>query len=425
VCDIDFITSLNDNDLDFVVAHEIFHLVLNSHSRVWKGREEEFNIAHDIVINSVLVRYFNLKEPPAGGLFDPLFDGGSAEDILLRERHQFKMRTTERSDLPTGRSLPRNSLDGSVRSWENRRSLLDGDEPEEGDFGGGRPTSSDGENQSETGNDSDSRANRLVRSTKKAVKPGESTWRHGLDVLPAEFNFLDDLASLDGQPEPPALNLQSAVDLMLSLDQLKFRGKEHSTGLTKKYHAGWSEVQPPWEAYIQEWFDSNYVTRRTFARLSRRYSSPDFNMPGRVHDYRILNILLDVSGSTTDSLNFVLGVIKRFATESGIEWMRIIQADTRINRDEILEVAQHTEINISGFGGSDFVDAMHHLAEDPGIKALIVITDGYIRLPDEPMPYDVLWCFTDDHRDHFGWNEPQYGKTVYMVDSSEVTSLLG
>ena len=52
----DFLNTLTDSELDFVLMHEILHVVLHHCMRNGKRQHERFNIACDIVVNSIILQ---------------------------------------------------------------------------------------------------------------------------------------------------------------------------------------------------------------------------------------------------------------------------------------------------------------------------------------------------------------------------------
>ena len=49
-----FVARLKENDLQFVLAHEMLHLALRTHDRSRGSARLEFNYAHDYIINDIL-----------------------------------------------------------------------------------------------------------------------------------------------------------------------------------------------------------------------------------------------------------------------------------------------------------------------------------------------------------------------------------
>ncbi len=65
---------------------------------------------------------------------------------------------------------------------------------------------------------------------------------------------------------------------------------------------------------------------------------------------------------------------------------------------------------MSGYGGSDMTPALLALAQDPRVTAAVVITDGDITYPREPMPYAVLWVLPRAQPSF----DPPYGRVITM-----------
>ena len=169
--------------------------------------------------------------------------------------------------------------------------------------------------------------------------------------------------------------------------------------------------RPPWQLALQRWMESVAPADRTFSRPSRRTApQPDVVLAGRKREGWLLNIVLDTSGSMSDTLPRVLGAIADYCDAVGVDQVRLVQCDAALTADEWLspdELAQH---EIRGYGGSDLSPALQHLAEDPRTRAVAVITDGDIAYPGEPMPYEVLWVVTASTIAF----DPPYGRVVAL-----------
>lgn len=66
----DFVSTLSDDELIFLVAHEVFHPMFEHNSRRMGRNPEQWNIAADIVINEHLINE-RIGKMPQGGLYDP------------------------------------------------------------------------------------------------------------------------------------------------------------------------------------------------------------------------------------------------------------------------------------------------------------------------------------------------------------------
>ncbi len=76
-----FLEELTADELKFVLCHEILHVAFQ-HSRRRGNRDPRlWNIATDFAINDILVRAGVGKMPSSGGLYDPQYEGMSADEI--------------------------------------------------------------------------------------------------------------------------------------------------------------------------------------------------------------------------------------------------------------------------------------------------------------------------------------------------------
>ncbi len=82
----DFVARLKDDELVFVLAHELLHLALRTHDRAKGSGQLEFNYAHDYIINDILRVELGVDAIPAGGLDMPGAREKSAEQIVLAFR---------------------------------------------------------------------------------------------------------------------------------------------------------------------------------------------------------------------------------------------------------------------------------------------------------------------------------------------------
>jgi predicted metal-dependent peptidase len=167
----------------------------------------------------------------------------------------------------------------------------------------------------------------------------------------------------------------------------------------------------PWQVAIQRWLDGVSPGERTYTRASRRGAErTDVVLPGRQRHSTMLNVILDTSGSMTTDIPFALGAIADFCEATGIDDIRVIQCDTAVTSDETLSPSELVEYEVRGYGGSDLTPALRALADDARVTAAIVITDGDITYPAEPLPYAVLWAVPGETTTF----APPYGRVVAM-----------
>lgn len=358
----------------FVMAHELLHLALRTHQRAAGTDDEQFNAAHDFIINDILEQAFGIQ-PPGGGLRQLGARHRSAESLV--------------AELGAGRAPgPFEDEAPSALGAALREALR-----------------------------------------QRAGAPDADTLRHqGSDVLPSDLER-------KWFPDQPATSLEIATRQVeraaaqaVSLEQVQARARAAAADVSRA--TAWVQpggasgdtsayvealrtlYRPPWEIALHRWLDAVSSGARTYTRASRRGADrTDVVLPGRLREGWTLSIVLDTSGSMTDELGRALGVIGSFCEGAGVESVRVIQCDVEVTRDEVVTPAELERYTIDGFGGSDMSPALLHLAADPEVEAAIVISDGAIDYPETPMPYAVLWVLTEDA----DWFEPSYGQVIALT----------
>ena len=355
-----FVAKLKDNELVFVLAHEMLHLALRTHDRARGSDRMQFNYAHDYIINDMLRAELGFQNIPAGGLDMPGAREKSAEQILVEMRKNA-------AQMPSKTRV----FDGE--STTVRRLF----QPGEGD--GSKP---------------DDAGDVLGSSLEKQLFPRE------VAEQAAQAEAMKELAA-------KALSLAKAMGAMKGM-----RGFGNG-GETQTVNALRGLYRPPWEMGLQRWLESVAPGERTFTRPSRRGEAcVDGVLPGRRREGWMLNIVLDTSGSMSDEIPRALGAIADFCDAAGVDQVRLVQCDTAVTADDCIDPAQLENFQVTGYGGSDLSPGMEHLASDPAVRAVIVITDGEIDFPREAPPYNVLWVLPERAGGVFN---PSYGRVVRMA----------
>jgi predicted metal-dependent peptidase len=361
-----------DGERAFVIAHELLHLALHSHARGGDVDPNKFNVAHDLIINDILETELGIQ-PPGGGVRRPGARHTSAEALMLDP------------SLPTHGSMPDTAMGAAIRDALG--------------LGGLRASPEDVLDaglEAEWFPDETPQA----RAAATAATHGEATKALALQQI-----------------QERARQAAQQVSQQTS-------GFGHGMGNDAYVSSAYVDAlnityRPPWELALHRWLDAVTTPVRTYARASRRSGGrTDIVLPGRIRDAQTISIVLDTSGSMTGEIAHALGSIMAFGRGANIETVRIVQCDTSVTSDEIVVIDDLATYRVTGFGGSDMTPAMKHLANDPETTAVVVITDGAIDYPQEPMPYHVLWVVYDPYAGYDSFT-PGYGQVVIMnVDAT-------
>lgn len=353
-----FAARLNDRDLLFVLAHEMMHLALHTHDRAKGAGRVEFNYAHDYIINDMLRAELGVQVIPASGLDMPGAKDKSAEEIVLEMRRK--------GDAPTRSSV-----------WEGEKITAQQRFPA-----------------NTTGLSADEGGDVLTDDLERVWFP---------DAAANQRDAADRIKVLAAK----ALALAQAMDAM--------RGARGSTAGTSRQSVAALRglYRTPWQLALQRWMESVAPGERTFTKPSRRVApQSDVVLPGRRRQGWLLNVVLDTSASMSGEIATALGAIADFCDAVGVDQIRLVQCDAEVTSDEWLAPDALAEREIAGYGGSDLSPALLHLANDLHTVAAVVVTDGDIAYPRDPLPYDVLWVLPNGTRTAF---EPPYGRVITMA----------
>ncbi len=113
-----------------------------------------------------------------------------------------------------------------------------------------------------------------------------------------------------------------------------------------------------------------------------------------------LLVAVDVSGSVDSvSLSHFYSIIMR-AFKYGIEYIDVVQFDTKLSEPQSLEVAQKKVKNftITGRGGTSFQPIFDYVSEHPEYDGLIIFTDGHAPEPRKPkrLKAKVAWVLNNE-----------------------------
>lgn len=354
-----FVAKLKENELIFVLAHELLHLALRTHDRAKGSGRLEFNYAHDYIINDILRAELGFTHVPAGGLDMPGAKEKSAEQIVLEMRKDG------------------DKMQSKTQVWDGQSVSARGALGKQGQGGQQNPDDA-----------GDVMDDARERDMFPECKGGQAAQAKDMQGRAAK-----------------ALALGKAMGAM------KGRGTE--TGdVTQTVMALRGLYRTPWEIALQKWIESVAPGERTYLRPSRReVAGSDIVLAGRKRESWMLNIVLDTSGSMTDEIPRALGAIADFCDAAAIDEIRLLQCDAAVTGDEMLSPEALANYQVSGFGGSDLSPGMQALAEDARVTAALVITDGDISYPPDEMPYDVLWVVTPGAGNSFN---PPYGQVIRM-----------
>lgn len=375
----EFLEQLNDTELDFVMMHEILHVVLQHCLRQGDKDNEQFNIACDIVVNSNILfsENMNIKAITLRKFGESMHlapDGKEGYEYTAEQVYNML------PPQPKG-AMPKKSSTGSMGNSDN-------------DAQGGNPKGSAlGRAKQKQGEKSQSAAV-WDDHNRWGMEEEDETLR---DVWVKRFEDACEAISIRDPSNQRGLLPMFAQRL---IDELK-------------------KPQTDWRTVLND-FIQEEIADYSFTPPDRRFDDSPFYLPDfNDKDDLAKDILfmIDTSRSMSDEMitaaySEIKGAIDQFDGKLqgwlGFFDAAIIEPKPFSNEEEF------RIIKPAGGGGTDFQIIFEyvskHMQDDPPVS-IIILTDGYAPFPEESlsMGIPVLWLLNNDNV------EPPWGKTARIT----------
>ena len=368
----DFLENLSDRETDFVMMHEILHVVLRHVSRTGNRDPLLFNIAADIVVNSNILKSCDMNPD-----FITLRKYGEAMHSLPNGKEGYEYSAEEVYEI-LAKSMPMHR-------------------PEQG-FGheGGTGKGARGATVSAAG------------KRGRGLGSGSSDEAGSFD----DHSRWGSVGNTEEQDEVWAKRIKDACESISVRDPSNSRGTlpkfaERMLKELRSSQLDWREIL---DNFVQE-----ELVDYSFTPPDRRFGDSDFFLPDfNETDEEVKDILfmIDTSGSVSDDMltaaySEIQGAIGQFNGKlSG--WVGFF--DAAVTEPVPFEKADDLKaIRPKGGGGTRFDIIFRYVSEfmtdDPPVS-IIILTDGIAPFPDSDMAngIPVLWLLNNDEID------PPWGK---------------
>lgn len=356
-----FLEELSDKELDFVMMHEILHVVLQHCLRGEDKDNERYNIAADIVINSTIMHENDDKASSItlskyGESMHIAPDG--KEGYLYTAEEVYEMLQSKQKDSDSGNEKSKKA--GNVGSKKGR-------------------------------------AGKVQQSRKNMDKPVAKRWDdHSQWGKFEEDSRLRDVWVKNFAECCEAINVREALNNRGTLPMFAQRMLEK----LKKPQTDWRTIL---NDFIQE-----EICDYSFSPPDRRFQDspfflPNFNEMGKNDNVSDILFFIDTSGSISDNdmttaFSEIKGAIDQY--DGKLQgWLGFFDAAI-IEPKPFSSFEEFIVIKPAGGGGTDFqiifeyVD-QHMKEKEP--NCIIILTDGYAPFPKEELANDipVLWLINN------------------------------
>ncbi len=402
----DFLENLTDSQLDVVMMHEILHIVLQHPSRYGDFEPEKFDIACDIVVNSVILESL----------------GGDIRKITLDDFGEL-IHTTPNGKEGSGftaeevyEMLPAMNSKKSKNMNNSKNQACSGNGNSSGD-------SVNSEDSSDSGDSDNSREGKESGNGKgKGFSKGPAKGKGQSQTISLERTngVFDSHEKWKDVADDNALREKWVKRMIDAAEAMSIRESSTECGTVpafaqrminqlKKPQTNWRAIL---DAFIQE-----EICDYSFNPPDRRFQDSDFFLPDfNEKDDSVKNILfmIDTSASMSDEMittavSEIKGAIDQFNGKLegllGFFDADIIEPKPFETVDELLLIKP------AGGGGTDFFIIFNYVNDNMYQNpptSIVILTDGHAFYPDEEITngIPVLWLINNEKV------TPPWGKTA-------------
>ncbi len=379
---IDFLDSLSDSELDFVMMHEILHVVLQHCFRGDVEDHEAYNIAADIVVNSNIM----------------LENGMKASSITL-SKYGIAMHVA-----PDGKEGHEYTAEQVYAMLPNNLNKKGNNKSPGSAVGGAKKKNIKGNNKS----------------------PGSAVGRAKKEISKEQHQPVrvwDDHSRWGKYEEDDTLRDVWVKRFEDAAEAIKIRDPSNARGLlpafAERILKELKKTQTDWRTILND-FIQEEVVDYSFTPPDRRFDDspfflPDFNgKEDRVED---ILFMIDTSGSMSDDMiaaaySEVKGAIDQFNGKLK-GWLGFFDAAI-IKPQPFSDENEFKIIKPAGGGGTDFqiiFEYVFHHMSDKLPASIIILSDGYAPFPLEKLAggIPVLWLLNNEEVN------PPWGKVARIT----------
>lgn len=382
-----FLEELSDKELDFVMMHEILHVVLQHCLRGEDKDNERYNIAADIVINSTIMHE---NDDKASSI--TLSKYGESMHIAPDGKEGYFYTAEEVYEML--KNKPKNSNSYNLKSGDSVNSGSKNGQPAipgNGGYKNGRAAI--------TGNRGykNGRAEKVQQSRKNMDKPVAKRW--------------DDHSQWGKFEEDSKLRDVWVKNFAECCEAINVRDKSNNRGTLPMFAQRMLEKlkkpQTDWRTILND-FIQEEICDYSFSPPDRRFQDspfflPDFNEMGKNDNVSDILFFIDTSGSISDNdmttaFSEIKGAIDQYDGKLK-GWLGFFDAAI-IEPKPFSSFEEFIVIKPAGGGGTDFQIIFEYVDQhmkDKAPNCIIILTDGYAPFPKEELANDipVLWLINN------------------------------
>ena len=391
--DIDFLSKLTQDEREFVLGHEVWHVIMLHFLRGEGKDHQKFNIATDMEVNQLL---------EADGFMAP------AEVLFPNSKHSRKCLYS----FPDGLSAEEyyDLLEQQPKSQQGQ----DGEEQSGSSSGSGRGSSGKG-SPCKGQFDKHYDKNTDYEEAKKEIEEAYSD-KYGVKGFDEDFTP----ASVGSEAAERAA-AESVREAVVGAAQQIERTRGTVPAHIKKIVDQLLEPKMPWKELLAAFVTSSFYNKTNWNTPNRRFAWAGTYLPSHAGEMMKIAVGVDTSGSCAEDCTKFLTEICSIAKTFGGYELHVIQCDTEVKDYTVYDESnpldpEGTKIEFKGFGGTCLKPVFDHIQlNELDVDAVVFFTDGECEEFTEDMGIElpVMWVLTGSEEDH---SNLKIGTQIHMKD---------
>lgn len=430
----DFMNEIDDNELEFVLMHEVLHAALAHPFRHQSDYEQqEFDYACDIIVNSNILYSFGMDKSKItlkkyGESMHLMPNGEEGYKYSVEEAYKMLIAASAKPNKQNGKGQ-KGKGNGSGKS--NGKTQAGTGDSDDGEGSGGKGEAGEGKGSARPSledliasikkkNDS-IRENLEKNRSEESSGTGDENGNGGGSFDDHSFWEGDD--DMGSQRDVWMNRMVEATDIIASMPEgSKSRGTVPA-GVERIIN----ELKNPildWRTILNDFVQED-ICDYSFSPPDKRMEDSPFFLPDfneKDESAKNLLFMIDTSGSMsndaiTDCYSEIYGAIQQFngklTGKLGFFDAVVVEPVPFEDEDEF------KIIRPKGGGGTSFhiiFDYVREKMQDDPPVSIIILTDGYAPYPDETAAMDipVLWIINNKEA-----QPPSWGKVARMITEGE------
>lgn len=419
--DIDFMSKLTPDELQFVIGHEIWHNIMLHFSRVGNRSQQMFNVAADMEINQILESDGFIA--PEKSIFPNkthgrhcefnFNDGLSAEeyyDLLVKYQEEMEQKEAEKH------------TQNQNQNQNEKDTFEDSDESEdfEGVKDSNKKSKSGKKNKKDKNLDGQfdkhfDKNENLEESLKEALEEGSED-KYGKKEE-ADPEFIPQTLTNESQIREAA---EKVREMVIGAAQQIERSKGDLPAHIKKYIDKLIESKMPWKDILAAFITTGIGSKSNWNIPNKRFAYSGTYLPSHGGEMMRIAVGIDTSGSCKQDCDKFLGEINGIAKNFDQYELHLIQCDTEVKDYTVFDQnnpldPENNQIEFKGFGGTKLHPIFQYMdLNEVQADAAVIFTDGECEKFDKNELFDIpiLWIITGNH----DCKNLEVGQKVYMTD---------